>query len=97
MNWPWWAWALMFWALVAALGLARVEVAGRVLAVLTAAEIIIVLVETISGLARPAGGPPGLRGAVAVNHDRGGGRDGGGAGGDRADRVRRLRAVPRAE
>lgn len=56
VNWPWWAWALLFWALVAALGLARVEVAGRVLAVLTAAEIIIVLVETISGLARPAGG-----------------------------------------
>ena len=39
VNWPWWAWALIFWALVAALGLARVEVAGRVLAVLTAAEI----------------------------------------------------------
>ncbi len=56
VNWPWWAWALIFWALVAALGLARVEVAGRVLAVLTAAEIIIVLVETISGLASPAGG-----------------------------------------
>jgi len=56
VNWPWWAWALMFWVLVTALGLARVEIAGRVLAVLTAAEIIIVLVETVCGLARPAGG-----------------------------------------
>jgi len=56
VHWPWWAWALIIWALVAGLGLARVEVAGRVLAVLTAAEIIIVLAETISGLSSPAGG-----------------------------------------
>ena len=56
MHWPWWAWALIIWAVVTALGLARVEVAGRVLAVLTAAEILIVLAETISGLASPAGG-----------------------------------------
>jgi len=38
------------------LGLARVEIAGRVLAVLTAAEIVIVLAETIAGLSSPAGG-----------------------------------------
>src|SRR5579863_173551 len=56
VNWPWWAWALIIWAVVTALGLARVEVAGRVLAVLTAAEILIVAAETISGLASPAGG-----------------------------------------
>ena len=56
LNWPWWAWALNIWAVVAGLGLARVEVAGRVLAVLTAAEIIIVLAETISGLTSLAGG-----------------------------------------
>jgi len=36
--------------------LARVEVAGRVLAVLTAAEIAIVVAQTISGLVSPAGG-----------------------------------------
>ena len=36
VNWPWWAWALVAWAVVTGLGLARVEVAGRVLAVLTA-------------------------------------------------------------
>src|SRR6266699_286037 len=38
VNWPWWAWALVIWA------------------VLTAAEIAIVVAETISGLASPAGG-----------------------------------------
>ncbi len=35
VSWPWWTWALIIWAIVAVLGLARVEVAGRVLAVLT--------------------------------------------------------------
>jgi len=56
VHWPWWVWALIIWAVVAALGLARVEITGRVLAVLTAAEIIIVIAETIGGLSRPAGG-----------------------------------------
>jgi amino acid transporter len=56
LHWPWWAWALIIWAVVTGLGLARVEVAGRVLAVLTAAEILIVLAETIAGLSSPAGG-----------------------------------------
>ncbi len=56
LNWPWWAWALIIWAVVAALGLARVEVAGKVLAVLTAIEIVIILAETISGLTSPAAG-----------------------------------------
>jgi amino acid transporter len=54
VNWPWWVWALAIWAVVAGLGLARVEIVGRVLAVLTAAEIIIA--ETVSGLASPADG-----------------------------------------
>jgi amino acid transporter len=53
---PWWVWALIVWAIVASLGLARVEIAGRILAVLTAAEIVIVVVETVAGLASPAGG-----------------------------------------
>jgi amino acid transporter len=56
VHWPWWAWALIIWAIVAALGLARVEIAGRILAILTAAEIIIVVAETVAGLASPAGG-----------------------------------------
>jgi amino acid transporter len=61
VHWPWWAWALVFWAVVTALGLARVEIAGRVLAVLTAAEIIVVVAETIAGLSSPAGGHLHLR------------------------------------
>jgi amino acid transporter len=61
LHWPWQAWALTFWAVVSGLGLARVEVAGRVLAVLTAAEIVIVVAETIGGLTSPAGGHLGLR------------------------------------
>jgi amino acid transporter len=56
VRWPWWVWALILWAVVAGLGLARVEIAGRVLAVLTAAEIIVVVAETIAGLSSPAGG-----------------------------------------
>jgi amino acid transporter len=56
VHWPWWAWALIIWAVVAGMGLARVEVAARVLAVLTTVEVIITLVETISGLTSPAGG-----------------------------------------
>ena len=56
LHWSWWVWALITWALVAGLGLARVEITGRVLGVLTAAEILIVVAETVGGLARPAGG-----------------------------------------
>src|SRR5579859_6509650 len=48
VRWPWFAWSLIVWAVVAGLGLARVEIAGRILAVLTAAEIVIVLTETVS-------------------------------------------------
>jgi amino acid transporter len=56
VTWPWPVWALAFWLVVTVLGLGKVEITGRVLAVLTAAEIIVVLIETVSGLARPAGG-----------------------------------------
>jgi hypothetical protein len=58
---PWWVWSLIVWAVVSGLGLARVEVAGRVLAVLTAAEIVLVAAETVAGLASPAGGHLDLR------------------------------------
>jgi amino acid transporter len=61
VRWPWWAWALVFWVVVTGLGLARVEIAGRVLAVLTAAEIIVVVAETVAGLSSPAGGHLDLR------------------------------------
>jgi amino acid transporter len=52
----WWAWALGAWAAVTVLGLLRVDVTGRVLGVLLTAEVAVIVAETISGLARPAGG-----------------------------------------
>jgi amino acid transporter len=53
---PWWAWALAAWALTTLLGLARVDVAGKVLGVLTAIEVAVIIIEVTAGLARPAGG-----------------------------------------
>ena len=56
MHAAWWAWALAAGAVVTVLGLARVDITGRVLGVLLCAEIIVILAETIGGLASPAGG-----------------------------------------
>jgi amino acid transporter len=53
---PWWAWALAAWAVVTVLGLLRVDITGKVLGVLTTAEIIVIIILVINGLARPAGG-----------------------------------------
>jgi amino acid transporter len=53
---PWWVWALGAWAVVTALGLLRVDITGRVLGVLLTAEVIVIIAETIAGLAHPAGG-----------------------------------------
>jgi amino acid transporter len=52
----WWAWALGAWVVITVLGLARVDITGRVLGVLLTLEILVVLAEVASGLARPAGG-----------------------------------------
>ena len=52
----WWVWALAAWAAVTVLGLFRVDVTGKVLGVLLTAEVIVIVAETISGLAHPAGG-----------------------------------------
>jgi amino acid transporter len=52
----WWVWALGAWAVITVLGLLRVDITGRVLGVLLCAEIIVILAETVSGLADPAGG-----------------------------------------
>ncbi len=52
----WWKWALGAWAVITVLGLLRVDITGRVLGVLLSAEILVIFIETISGLARPAGG-----------------------------------------
>ena len=53
---PWWAWALGAWAIITVLGLLRVDITGKVLGVLLTAEVIVILAETVAGLARPAGG-----------------------------------------
>ncbi len=56
LNAPWWAWALAGWAVVAVLGLLRVDITGKVLGVLTSVEVIVIVIEIASGLAHPAGG-----------------------------------------
>ncbi len=57
---PWWAWALAAWAVITVLGLLQVDITGKVLGLLLTVEIIVILAETVSGLARPAGGHLGL-------------------------------------
>ena len=53
---PWWVWALAAWAVVTVLGLLRVDITGRVLGVLLSVEVIVIVAETVAGLAHPAGG-----------------------------------------
>jgi amino acid transporter len=52
----WWVWALAAWAIITILGLLRVDITGRVLGVLLCAELLVIVAETVLGLARPAGG-----------------------------------------
>lgn len=52
----WWVIALVAWALVAILGVLRVDVNGKVLALLLCAEIVITLIYDVFFLAKPAGG-----------------------------------------
>jgi amino acid transporter len=52
----WWVYALVAWAVTGTLGLLAVELNGKVLAVLLSAELLIVVVLTVSGLADPSGG-----------------------------------------
>jgi amino acid transporter len=53
---PWWAFALGAWAVITVLGLLRVDITGKVLGVLLCAEITVIIIETITGLAHPANG-----------------------------------------
>ncbi|MFL6118502.1 APC family permease [Actinophytocola sp.] len=53
---PWWVVALCAWAIVAGLGLQRIDVNGRVLAVLLLAEIGVILLYDLTNLTNPAGG-----------------------------------------
>jgi amino acid transporter len=52
----WWVWALGAWAIITVLGVLRVDITGRVLGVLLCAELVVIVVETVLGLAHPAGG-----------------------------------------
>jgi amino acid transporter len=56
LDWSWWVWALIAWAAVGLLGLLRVDLNGAVLAVLSTAELIVIIILTVTGLTKPAGG-----------------------------------------
>jgi amino acid transporter len=58
VNLSWWVWALAAWLVVAILGVLRVDLNGRVLAVLLSAEVAVLLVLSIAGLGDPASGFP---------------------------------------
>jgi amino acid transporter len=51
---PWWVIALVAWALVAALGVMRVDVNGRLLAILLTAEVAVILLFDAADLVNPA-------------------------------------------
>ncbi|HEX4814655.1 MAG TPA: APC family permease, partial [Nonomuraea sp.] len=55
---PWWLVSLVAWALVAALGMMRVDVNGRLLAILLTAEVAVILLFDVADLINP--GPAGL-------------------------------------
>jgi amino acid transporter len=58
LDLSWWVWALGAWLVVAVLGVLRVDLNGRVLAVLLSAEIAVLLVLAVAGLGDPASGFP---------------------------------------
>jgi amino acid transporter len=58
LDLSWWVWALAAWLVVATLGVLRVDLNGRVLAVLLSAEVAVLLVLAIAGLGDPASGFP---------------------------------------
>jgi amino acid transporter len=51
----WWVYALVAWLVTAVLGVLAVDLNGKVLAVLLSAELVIIVILTVSGLADPAG------------------------------------------
>jgi amino acid transporter len=53
---PWWLLALLCWSVVGMMGLLRVDLNGRVLAVLLAAEILVIIVFSLAGLLNPSSG-----------------------------------------
>nr|WP_229783217.1 APC family permease [Pilimelia anulata] len=69
---PWWLIALACWALVAVLGVLRVDVNGRILAALLCAEVIVLAVYHAANLTHPADGTLAL-GALSPTNLAGGG------------------------
>ncbi|MGC4807229.1 amino acid permease [Micromonospora sp. DT233] len=63
----WWLVALAAWALVAVLGLLRIDVSGKVLAVLLVAEVAAILLFDLGQLGHPAGGSVSLA-ALSPDH-----------------------------
>ncbi|TDB80924.1 APC family permease [Micromonospora sp. KC721] len=53
---PWWVWALVAWAVVAVLGVLRIDLNGRVLAVVLIAECVVALVFDAVMVSHPADG-----------------------------------------
>lgn len=63
----WWVIALAGWAVTAMLGVLRVDVNGRVLAVLLLAEVAVIVVFSVASLAHPAGGTVAVDGLEPGN------------------------------
>lgn len=59
---PWWGWGLIAWVIVGALGVLRVDLNARVLAVLLTLEVIVVAIYDIGAFANPADGTVSLAG-----------------------------------
>lgn len=58
-NLPWWAWALIMWAITAVLGYVNIDFSAKVLSVILILEVLAVLVIDIAILAQ-GGGPEGV-------------------------------------
>lgn len=56
VNFAWWVWALIAWAITAVLGLAQVEFNGSVLGVLMLCEVAVILIYSVAFVGHPADG-----------------------------------------
>jgi amino acid transporter len=56
LSLPWWTIALLAWAATACLGLMRVDVNGRVLAMLLVAEVLVIVIFSVANVASPVAG-----------------------------------------
>jgi amino acid transporter len=67
LNWNWWAYALVAWALVALLGVLRVDLNATVLGVFLIAEVIAVVLFDVGAIRHPAGGSLNFSGFAPHN------------------------------